>query len=133
MALGRSHQVLTISGQNSVQNATGVFEPSRVVPGWIFSEPTNLGRYSRDPFAVVPEAELKVGYRFGANLSAFAGYNFLYWSDVVRPAEQINRVVNGSQRGGFPLIGPADPTPPTLGNSTDFWAHGVSFGLEFKY
>lgn len=133
VALGRSHQVLTIAGQNDIRNATGDFAPSRVVPGFIFSEPTNIGRYSRDAFAVVPEVEVKVGYRFTPNATAFAGYNFLYWSDVIRPAEQINRVVNGSQRGGFPLIGPADPTPPTLGNSTDFWAHGVSFGLELKY
>lgn len=133
VALGSSHEVLNISGFNSRQNTSGVFLPSGVFPGFLFSEPTNIGRYARDRFSVVPEVEFGISYRLSQWLSASVGYNYLYWTDVLRPADQLNRVINGSQRGGFPLKGAPDPVPPTLNNTTDFWAHGLSFGLEFKY
>jgi len=55
----------------------------------------------------------------------------IYWSSVVRPGDQVDPVVNFSQLFGGPLVGPAQPLPQF--NRTDFFAHGLSFGLEFRY
>jgi hypothetical protein len=69
------------------------------------------------------------------NVRAMVGYNFLYWSSVVRASDQVNRIVNptqvpSSQAFGV-AVGPAQPRSDL--RSTDFWAQGLNFGLEFRY
>lgn len=63
------------------------------------------------------------------------GYNLLVWSSVIRPGDQVNTVVNGTQvpsNAAFgPLTGPAQPAAPF--DTTAFWAHGLSFGLSFLF
>jgi hypothetical protein len=62
------------------------------------------------------------------------GYQFLYWSRVARPGEQIDRVINPTQIpvfGGNQLLGPARPEP--LFTTTDFWAQGLNLGLEVRF
>jgi hypothetical protein len=54
---------------------------------------------------------------------------------VVRPGDQIDRVVNPTQlplsAAASQLIGPARPVPVL--RDTDFWAQGINFGVEFRY
>jgi hypothetical protein len=52
-------------------------------------------------------------------VTLFAAYDFLYLSEVVRPGDQIDHN----------LV----PSPLPIFNRTDFWAQGVSFGLEVKF
>ena len=84
---------------------------------------------------MVPEVKVQVGYDVTNNIRVFAGYDFLYVSDVVRPGNQIDPRVNFSQQaapvGGGALVGPA--LPAAQFNHTDFWAHGVNVGLQFRY
>jgi hypothetical protein len=55
-----------------------------------------------------------------------------YVSNVIRPANQIDPTANTTQLLGTPpLFGPARPMP--LFNQTDFWAQGITFGLEFRW
>jgi hypothetical protein len=83
---------------------------------------------------VIPETRLQFGYDVTSRVRARVGYNFLYVSDVLRPGNQIDRVVNVNQNG---LVGtgtvqtPAVPAP--LLQHSDFWAQGVTFGLEFRF
>ena len=69
----------------------------------MFAQPTNIGHYSRNVFAVVPEVGLSVGFEVTAWLRLSLGYNFLYWSDVVRPGEQIDRVIGVGTATGLAL------------------------------
>jgi hypothetical protein len=133
VAFGSTHQVVAISGNTVVRDATGTFVgvAPPVSVGSVFTQPTNVGRFTRDEFAVVPEGQVRVGYDVTSSVRAFVGYTFLYWSDVVRPGNQIDRVVNDTQRFGNPLMGPARPLPQF--NSTDFWAQGISFGVELHF
>ena len=65
---------------------------------------------------------------------AFVGYDFMYWSQVVRPGNQVDRNINLSQSAVFgsgALTGPAYPMP--LFNRSDFWAQGLNAGLEFRF
>jgi hypothetical protein len=55
---------------------------------------------------VVPEVGVKVGYQVTPHLRAQVGYDFLYWSDVVRPGSQIDPLINTN------LIPPATPGGP---------------------
>jgi hypothetical protein len=44
----------------------------------------------------VPEAGIDVGYQLTRHLRAKAGYTFIYWTDVVRPGDQIDPTTNNS-------------------------------------
>jgi hypothetical protein len=137
-ALGLTRETVGINGYTAF---TLPGTATSVASGGLLAQPTNIGRYSRDIFAVVPEVGVSVGYQITDSWRAFVGYNFLYWSNVVRPGDQIDRVVNSTQLPQFdangrpvargPLTGP--PRPAFAFNSTDFFAHGLTFGMELRY
>lgn len=133
VALGSSHEVLNIRGATTVTN--GAFgDQTGTFIGGVYAEPSNIGRFTRDVFSVVPEVRLRAGYEIGPRLRAFVGYNFLYYSDVLRPGKQIDRNVNANQNGLFgagTVLPPAVPAPLLQGSG--LWAQGISFGLEFRY
>ncbi len=156
VALGDVHEIVDISGAtaaNFIQSAgnlggigIGSSPETRaglIGPGGIFTQPSNIGRYSRDRFGVVPEVDFKVGYEFTRWLRGFVGYSFLYVNNVARPGEQIDHTVNVTQSVGFQhnfttlpppppaLVGPARPA--FTFNDSSFWAQGITFGLEFRY
>jgi hypothetical protein len=130
-ALGSTHRVLGIAGQ-VVEVPTGG-NPA-VLPGGMYAQTTNIGRYEHDQFSVVPQAQVRVAFDLCRNLQVYAGYNFLYWTNVIRPGDQVDPVVNLSQSEAFgpgTLTGPPRPGVPF--NKSDFWAHGVSFGIELRF
>lgn len=132
IALGNTHQELNING--STQFAVPGL-PLSVQRGGLYALPTNIGEFTRDRFAVVPEVGIIVGYQITPHVRAIVGYTFLYNSAVIRPGSQIDRGINvtqlPSQVGPGTLVGPARPAPILHG--TDFWAQGLSFGLELRY
>jgi hypothetical protein len=122
VALGGTRERVEIGGNN----LTGAVWST----GGFFAQPSNIGTFRRDRFAVVPELGVNVGYQLNEALRVYAGYNFLYWSAVARPGEQIDRVVNQPQVPGVPAV-PARPAFVFRGS--DFWAHGMNLGLEWRY
>jgi hypothetical protein len=128
LALGDSHQTVQISG-NRTQTNPGAAPV--ITPGFVFSEPTNIGEQSSDAFAVVPEVQLRLAYDLTRHITASFGYDFLYWSQVVRPGNQIDRVVNPTQRAGGTLVGPARPAPRF--DSSDFWMQALNVGVQLRY
>jgi hypothetical protein len=132
VAFGWSRQVISITGSTTLFEGPG---PVAVANGGLLAVPTNIGRHEDDVFAIVPELNVSVSYPIRENITARLGYTFLYWSDVVRPGEQVNRAVNPQQVPSSlafgPLTGPAQPVNPF--STTDFWAMGLSLGLEIRY
>jgi hypothetical protein len=128
VALGENHQVVDVLGATAL---SGSGTPPGFFPGGIFAQPSNMGRRTHDEFAVVPEVQIKAGYDVRPGLRVTVGYDFLYWNKVVRPGNQIDHAVNQTQSLGGPLVGPATPVP--LFNRSDFWAQGVSAGLEIHF
>jgi hypothetical protein len=132
IGLGDSHESIEINGTTVITPPGG---PTTVAKGGLLALPSNIGEFSRDRFAVKPEVGINVGYQVTCHLRAFVGYTFLYLSDAVRPGDQIDLAVNPTQlpttRPTTGLVGPARPA--VLFNDTDFWAQGVSAGLEFRY
>ena len=130
-AMGDTHQSIVTNG------STGETAPDGsvvVTQGGLFTGAGNIGRSSHDEFSVIPEASVTVGVVLGDHLCLTAGYSFMYWSDVVRPGDQVDRVVNSSL---VPLTttgvttGPAAPTSSI--NRTDFWAHGFHAGASLVW
>jgi hypothetical protein len=131
VALGDTHEQVDINGSTLITPGPMAMAFPQAFPGGLLAQPTNIGHHNRDRFAVVPEMGINVGYQITDRWRAFAGYNFIYWSNVARPGEQIDRTINSSQIGGRPLVGVARPILAI--KDTDLWAYGVNFGLEFRY
>lgn len=129
-AVGNLHEVVSIAG------STVITEPNAPVDtydGGLLAQPSNIGRYSRDRFAVIPELGLNVGYQVFPQWSLIAGYTLLYWSPVVRAGDQIDLDVNPDQLAPpiEPLEGPLRPR--FAFRETNFWAHGLNIGLEGRW
>ena len=130
VALGATHQMQNISGSyesrhfltNYASGAQGVF-----------AQPANSGRTSSDKFAVAPEVQLKLSYAFNPRWRATIGYDFLYCSSVLRPGDQLNRELPKGQTFGQGMAPPSTTSPARLSNASEFFAHGLSLGLEFRF
>lgn len=115
VGLGNNHRTTTVGGIQT--NAAGAV----ALPFGVYAQANNIGRITDDTFAVVPEAKVQVGYDLTRNLRATLGYSFLYWNNVARPGNAVDRVIAGPGRP-FRQVG-----------ETDFWAHGFNGGLEFRW
>lgn len=137
VALGSTHEVVNVNG-GIAQFGANAPSPG-AFPGGLYTQPTNIGTQARDQFGVLPEVQVKLGYDLTSRLRAFVSYDFLYWNDVVRPGNQIDRSLNLTQSNVFAtdagvtpgLVGPSRPAPQF--SRSDFWAQGVTFGVEYRY
>ncbi len=131
VAFGTTRQVLEIDGLQTRQQPGAALMTFR---GGLLAAGPNLGRFERDKFSVAPELTLNVGYWLTPNLRAFAGYNLLYWSNVIRPGDQIDHVVD------LTFVPNALPTgfsgqyrPRPLFKQSDLAVNGVQFGLDWRW
>jgi hypothetical protein len=141
VALGVMHQRLDSNGSFATNDFNTPFGvgPVRTFPGGYFALPTNSGSLSRDRFGVVPEVGVNLNYRVTQRLGLTVGYTFLYLNSVIRPGDQMDRTINGGQTALYASTptppglqgGPARPEP--LFRTTDFWAQGINFGIEFRF
>jgi hypothetical protein len=131
VAFGVTHQELDIDGfQRRVRPGMAPM----VFRGGLLAAGPNLGSFSRDRFSVVPEATVNVGYYLTPGLKAFVGYNFLYWTDVIRPGDQIDRVVDLTFVPNAPPVAPSGQNRPRpLFKQSDLLVTGVQFGLEYRW
>jgi hypothetical protein len=130
-ALGETREIVNVQGSSTTNIVAPGFPAPGTYPGGIFSQRTNIGNQERDLFTVVPSAQMKLSVYVTRCVRATAGYDILYWNQVVRPGNQIDRGVNNSQFLGGPLVGPARPTP--VFRTSDYFIHGVSGGIEFTF
>ncbi|HMP01023.1 MAG TPA: BBP7 family outer membrane beta-barrel protein [Gemmatales bacterium] len=130
--LGGTRQRLEIDGLTTVV-ASGVVLQDQ---GGVFASPTNIGSYSRSQFSVLPEAGVTLGWQLNEAVRVGVGYTFLYWTNVARPGEQIDRVINPTflpttRDFSVTPFGPIRPLP--TGDRSDFWAQGINFSLEVRF
>jgi hypothetical protein len=132
LALGVTHQELDIAGSQQILRP-GQATPS-VFSGGLLAAGPNLGNFTNNEFSVVPEFTLNVGYWMTPTVRTYVGYNFLYWTNVARPGEQIDRVVDLTfipNAPAAPFSGQNRPIP--LFQQSDFWAQGLQFGIELRW
>jgi hypothetical protein len=136
MAFGASSISNQVAGETVTTSTTASPDgPQTLVtgrtPGGLLAQPTNMGRRDDAVFAVVGEFGALVDYALWAQCRLSLGYTFLWWSDVGRAAALVDPQVNPSQFGGGELVGPE--VPGRRFTTTDFWAQGVSIGLEYQF
>lgn len=132
VALGASVESAGINGWSSYSNSAGRYGSLGIGE---LALPSNLGCYGQGKFAVVPEAGINVGFALTQHIRLMFGYTFLFWSNVFRPGDQIDSVVNPTEfsyaTGRGPISGPLRPT--FTFRDSDFWAQGLNFGVAFRY
>jgi hypothetical protein len=132
VALGDNYQTVSING-NSVVSGFGL--PSGTTSGGIFTQETNIGQRSRNQFAVVPEAQLQLGYTISSGIRLFVGYDFIYLNNVVRPGDQVDTTLNLT---GNPTLSPGSTLtgaarPEAVFKRSSFWAQGIQFGASYRF
>jgi hypothetical protein len=126
LGLGNTHSRVVINGTTTT---TVPDVGTDTFTGGLLAQQTNIGQYDRNHFTVIPELGVTLGYDLTCRLRATFGYTFLYWSRVARPANQIDTSVS--------QLPPEDPTgarrPAFNFATSDFWAQGMNFGLDYRF
>jgi hypothetical protein len=138
LALGATVQQLAIAGSGTFFGSLATQTQS---PYGVFAQQSNIGSYTRVPFSAIPELNLRVSYALTDSLEVSIGYNVMYWSNVIRPGPQIDRMINtsaGTQRQDFftGLQGDVPPmggNPAPLFNQSSLLAQGISIGATLRF
>ncbi len=144
VAGGNMNESINIAG-STTQTFNGPFTGTATQRGGLLAEPSNIGGFSTNRFVIIPEVGVKIGWDITSRWRFLAGYNVMYVSNVVRAGDQIDLRVNSQQRAfslpplatGLPPqpgLSPVTPNLPAVPYRTsEFWAQGVSLGLEYRY
>jgi hypothetical protein len=121
-----------------VDSATSLITPgvgAATNPGGVLVQPSNVGFPQQCHFAYVPEIAIDLAYWVTPHIRLEVGYQFLYWSQVARPGDEIDTTVNPAQVPRDPRFGNGlgDPRPAFQFHQSDFWAQGFHFGVLFQY
>jgi len=135
MALGNNHQSAWIDGQTVFTRAG---QGPTTYDAGILALDTNSGVYERNNFVVIPHFGVELDYLLTPHIRGFLGYNFVYWLNVSRAADLIDRSVNTQWVPGGEVT-PGPPQRPAFNNDafpwrqTEFWAQGLNLGLECRF
>jgi hypothetical protein len=130
--IGSSISGLTTATQ-TVLNADGTTTATVVStnPGGVLAQPTNAGNRWSSVFAAVGEVGVAVDYGILPQLRCSVGYTCIWWSQVARAGQQVDATVNPTQFPPGTLSGAAQPAFNL--QTTDFWAQGLTLGLEYVF
>jgi Putative beta barrel porin-7 (BBP7) len=132
LALGQTDEVLDVMGLSKVVLRNTALQTAA---GGLYALPSNSGRFHNNDFSIIPELQFKAGMLLTPCLRAMVGYDFLYWTRVLRPGDQIDLNVDPRQVPSDPSFKAGIPGtfPQPLVNHSDFWAQGITVSLEFTY
>lgn len=135
LALGNVHQELNIDGGTTLVAPAVGDQPAMTnkSSGGLLSQTTNIGRHTRNEFAVLPELDINLHYHLTERCSLTLGYTLLCLNRVLRTGDQIDTAVNSSQlfdidHPGVSWVG--EPRPAAVLRDTGFWAQGISLGVQ---
>ncbi|TWU16509.1 BBP7 family outer membrane beta-barrel protein [Allorhodopirellula heiligendammensis] len=129
VAVGQNKQSVGIAGSTALTE----FGTTTNYPGGLLAQRFNSGTFERNQFTMIPEIGLTLGVRIFDCLHATAGYTVVYLPGVVRAGDQIDTDVNPN------LLAP--PVDPLTGShrpqfkfvESDYYAHGLSLGMQLQF
>ena len=140
LGIGLSHERESISGAYNAYGTPAVTgapgQASGIIavkagPNGIFAQPSNSGTRSTNEFAVVPEFQFKLGYDITPAVRLTVGYDFIYYSNVLRPTDQIDRAFSKGLPFGQDTSSVGGPGRKMV--TTDFYAHGLTVGVGYRF
>lgn len=117
-AFGATSNLVTLNGRN---NGFNFGNPAP-------SLPADLRRNYLYDFSVVPEAQVRLSYDVRPDWRLSAGYDFMYWTRVLRASNQLDTRVNAVDPNAS-LTAPLAPIPAD--RHSNFWLHGWNVAVEW--
>jgi hypothetical protein len=129
VGIGSNTQTVNIAGNTTITE----FGVSETFNGGLLAQRSNIGSYERNQFTMVPEAGVTFGFRLTRCLNATVGYSALYFPNVARAGDQIDRDLNPNliPEEIVPFSGPLRPGFRFV--ESDYWAHGLNLGAELRF
>jgi hypothetical protein len=127
-AVGATQQQVQINGVTTVSGLG-------TAPGGVLALPSNIGNHERTEVSFLPEVGIDAGVNLTRWCRIHAGYSFLFWTDVVRPGDQIDTVVNTGQLPTAPNFGTSvGPARPAFAfHDSNFWVQYLNIGVELHF
>jgi Putative beta barrel porin-7 (BBP7) len=126
LGFGNMERDVSIAGfRRTTVSANNIAEESQ----GLLARNTNSGNTTSDTFAVVPELNLNLGYRFTYRLDLTLGYSFLALPKVARSADQIDDQLRSNLSN--PLVG--DIAPLRSFAERSYMLHSLNYGLQWRY
>jgi hypothetical protein len=131
-ALGATRETYRVVGLTKETNAADL---TLTGSGGLYALASNGGVTSRSRFAFAPEVGVGVGCQVASWMRVRVGYSILWWDDVARPGDEINPHIDPRQVPSSPAYAPtAGPLQPSrLEGQSNYWAQGLTFGVEFGF
>lgn len=134
LAFGVMNEDITRTGYSVAAGPTLV-PPLQSTTGGFFVTRTNSGSQSHNFFAVIPEIGMNLGLEVTSCMSLGIGYSILYVSNVARPGDQISPFINSHTIPTSPTFQapPAGEASTRVFQTSDYWAQGLNFSVNFKF
>ena len=87
LAMGNMQETVKIDGVTTA-SAAGF---TATLPNGLLAQPSNIGSFTQNHFALIPSVDLKVGYHLTPGFRLTVGYNFTYITKVLRPGRYAGR------------------------------------------
>lgn len=133
--VGGNQQILNVNGSTSMTSPGLRNLNSTSAPGGILAVGSNSGQFVKNDVAFVGEVGTYLGWQVVRWFRVYGGYDFIYWSSVVRPGRQLSNLVDTRQVPTDPdysaNIQGTNPTPRF--ETSSFWIQGFQFGVMFTF
>ncbi len=135
-AAGVTQQTVQITGGDTVvlfANPAAGLPQNLVIQGpytlWV--QPGNYGTHVRSVFSVAPEAQFNLAWVCNDTVTLTAGYNLIFWTNVVRPGQQVDLNINQQPLGDNVPVLPV--APQFLFHSHSIWIQGFQVGVHLNW
>lgn len=134
IAYGTNFETVNIQGGSSATTAALPVPAVQRFGSGFLAVNSNSGRGLQSEYTFLPEGRLNLGYSISENCHLFAGYDFIYLNDSIRPGDQIDLAIDPSRSPIANIGAPLGPNRPRASFSrSDFWVQGVTLGLDYRY
>ncbi len=134
LGIGGTNEQIDIQGSQVRTFASGATVTS---PGALYALPSNIGMHSHNEFTLVPEFGATLTIPVNEYLSFGVTFTTLYWSRVLRAADQIDTAINITQIPSFPGAAAATPIsgnhPGVQFNQSDLWLMGAMLTAQVRW
>lgn len=119
IGFGAASNLVTMSGQ---YNGFRFGSPNPDV------SPANIQRNYLYDFSVIPELQARLSYDVRPGWRLSAGYDFLYWTRVLRPGNQLDTSLDSASSTAA-LTAPFSTSP--VDRHSNFWLQGWNIAIEW--
>lgn len=134
LAAGGTNEQIDIQGSQIRTLPTG---QTITLPGAFYALPSNIGVHSHNEFTLVPEFGATLTVPVNEYLSFGFTFTTLYWSRIIRAADQIDTAINIAQVPNFPGAATAAAVsgahPGVQFNQSDLWLLGAMLTAQFRW